>query len=187
MMACTVPLLTESSSPLRICLPSTSTCRFLTSNRCIARLALSVLAVEVIGRRQAAEADIGCGLEVAVLHARGDGDLARIGIVHHVHSAPARNAEIAQILRAGVDQLVRLGGRWSGEDVDAANRQPAFAEAVLAFARYHEEQLVHHVMAVERKRLLAGRHDVDRATEPGQPEQRSHPSPSDRELLAVAA
>src|SRR5262245_3533328 len=35
MRACTLPRPTESSSPLRIFLPSTSTCRFLTSNRCI--------------------------------------------------------------------------------------------------------------------------------------------------------
>src|SRR5262245_20086876 len=152
MMACTVPLLTESSSPLRICLPSTSTCRFLTSNRCISRLALIVLAVEVIGRRQAAEADKGCGLEVGVLHARGDGDFAGIGIVHYVHPAPARNAEIAQILRAGVDELVRLGARRSGDDVAAAHRQRSIAETILASARHHEEQLCHTALAVEGKR-----------------------------------
>jgi hypothetical protein len=45
---------------------------------------LIVLAVVIVGRRDAAQADIGCSLEVGVLHARGDGDLLGIGIIDDV-------------------------------------------------------------------------------------------------------
>src|SRR5262249_10279786 len=87
----------------------------------------------------------------------------------------------------GIDQLVRLGAGRRRDDVPGADRQNLVAVAIFAFAGHDEEQLVQHVMAMERKRLLAGRHDVNRAAEAGQPEQRPDASPFHRELLAVAA
>jgi hypothetical protein len=39
-------------------------------------------------RRKAAQADIGCGLEVGVLYARGDRDLLGIGIIDDVDPSP---------------------------------------------------------------------------------------------------
>ena len=66
-----LPLSTTRSRPLRICLPSTSTCRFLTSSKAIATVSfvLLVFAVVVVGGLNATKADIGCGLEICVLDA----------------------------------------------------------------------------------------------------------------------
>src|SRR5262249_24561649 len=52
---------------------------------------LAVFAIVIVGRRVAAEADIGCGLEVGVLHARGDGDLLGIGIYRLQRPALSRH------------------------------------------------------------------------------------------------
>jgi hypothetical protein len=49
---------------------------------------LIVFAVVIVGRRDAAQADIGCSLEVGVLYARGDSDLLGIGIIDDVDPAP---------------------------------------------------------------------------------------------------
>ena len=48
---------------------------------------LIVFAVVIVGRRDAAQADIGCSLEVGVLYARGDSDLLGIGIIDDVDPA----------------------------------------------------------------------------------------------------
>src|SRR5580704_13651321 len=125
MMACTSPLPIARSTPLRICLPPTSACRFLICKNGIASLLLAsvrsgVLAVPVIGMRQTADAGIGGGLEIGILDAGSDGDLSGIGIVDEVDAAPGRDAEIAQIARAGVDELVRLGSCGRADDVARA-------------------------------------------------------------------
>src|SRR5215470_5083420 len=229
MRACTLPRLTESSSPLRIFLPSTSTCRFFTSSRCIRSyldprpeeppkaasrktrapgvhgrrhpsrrplhgllrmrvcVTSSVFAGVIVGGHQAAEAGIACGLEVGVLHARGDGDLVGVGVVDDIDPAHGRNAEITELLGTGIDELMRLRAGRRGHDVAAANRDGRVAEAVFTLARHDEEQLVRHVMAVEGERLFAGRHDVHRAAQAIEPDQRADAAPFDRELLAVAA
>src|SRR4029450_128273 len=147
----------------------------------------SVFAVVIVGGRHAAEAGIACGLEVGVLHARCDGDLVGIGIVDDIDPAHRRNAEIAQFLGTGIDQLMRLRSGRRGHEVAAANRDGRVAEPVFTLARYDEEQLVRHVMAVEGKRLLAGRHNVHRAAQAIEPDQRAGAAPFDRELLSVAA
>src|SRR5262249_28117800 len=77
--------------------------------------------------------------------------------------------------------------RRSGDDIAGAHGMRLLAEAILAGAGDYEEQLVHHVMAMERKCFLAGRHHMHSAAEPVQPEERTDPPPLDRELLAVAA
>src|SRR6516165_6972507 len=126
---------------------------------------LIVFAVVIVGRRDAAEADIGCSLEVGVLHARGDGDLLGIRILDDVDPAHGRNAEIAQIVNAGIDELVRLRAGRRGNDVAAANRDDLLAKPIFALARHDEEQLVLYVVTVEGKSLLAWRNDVHRATQ----------------------
>src|SRR5262249_44928350 len=148
---------------------------------------LAVFAVVIVGRGQAAEAGIACGLEVGVLHARCDGDLLGIGIVDDIDPAHGRNAEIAQIVGTGIDKLMRLGAGRRGDNVAAANWHGRVAKPVFTLARHDEEQLVRHVMAVEGERLLAGRHDVHGATQAAEPDQRAGAAPFDRELLAVAA
>src|SRR5262249_11956609 len=50
-----------------------------------------------------------------------------------------------------------------------------------------EEHLVGHVMAVEWKRALAGRHHVHGAAEPSRAEQRADAAPLHGELVAVSA
>jgi hypothetical protein len=45
---------------------------------------LAVFAVVIVGRRDAAQADIGCSLEVGVLYSRGDRDLVGIGVIDDV-------------------------------------------------------------------------------------------------------
>ena len=45
---------------------------------------LIVFTVVIVDRREATQADIGCSLEVGVLHARGDRDLLGIGIIDYV-------------------------------------------------------------------------------------------------------
>ena len=114
----------------------------------------------------------GCSLEVGVLHARGDGDLLGIGIVDDVDPAHRRNAEIAEIIGAGIDELVRLRAGWRANDVPAANRHCFLAEPIFTLAGHDEEQLILHVMTVEWKRLLAGRNDVHRATQTVEPDKR---------------
>src|SRR5262249_25215151 len=205
--ACTLPRPTESSSPLRIFLPSTSTCRSFTSNRCIrsyldprpeeppkaasrrmrACANSSVFAVVIVGARHAAEAGIACSLEIGVLHARCDSDLLGIGVVDDIDPAHGRNAEIAQLLGTGIDELMRLRSGRRGHDVAAANRDGRVAEPIFTLAGHDEEQLVRHMMAVERERLLAGRHDVHGATQAIEADQRAGTAPFDRKLLAVAA
>ena len=45
---------------------------------------LVVFAVVIVRWGKAAQADIGCSLEVGVLYARGDGDLVGIGVIDDV-------------------------------------------------------------------------------------------------------
>src|SRR5262245_56726442 len=146
----------------------------------------SVFAVVIAGRRDAAEADIGCGLEVGVLHARGDGDLLGIGIVDDVDPAHGRNAEIAQVVGAGIDELMRLRAGRRGDDVAATNRDGRVAKPIFAFAGHNEEQLVHDVMPMEGERFLARRYDVHRTTQAIETAQRPDAAPFDREQLAIA-
>ena len=68
---------------------------------------LIIFAVVIVRRRKAAKADIGCSLEVGVLYARGDRDLLGIGIIDNIDSSAGRDTEVAQIGRAGIDELVR--------------------------------------------------------------------------------
>jgi hypothetical protein len=73
---------------------------------------LIVFVVVIVGRRKTAQADIGCSLEVRILHARGDRDLLGVGIIDNIDSSAGRDTEVAQIGRAGIDELVRLRTGW---------------------------------------------------------------------------
>src|SRR5262245_7343193 len=81
---------------------------------------------------------------------------------------------------------MRLCARRRGDDIAAANRDGRVAKSIFAFAGHDEEQLVHDVMPMEGERLLAGRHDVHRATQALEPDQRADAAPFDGELLAIA-
>src|SRR5262245_57207615 len=190
MMAATCPFSTTRSRPLRIFLPSTSTCRFLTSRRGILFPLLSgVFAVEIVGGRDAAHGGIGRGLEVGVLDASGYADLLGVGIVDDFDAVArtiARNAEIPQVLGAGVDELVRLGTRRRADKVAGAHRQGLVPVAILAGAGDDVEQLIHHMMTVERKRLLARRHHMHGAAKALQSKLRANAGNLHDELLAVA-
>src|SRR4030095_8586964 len=119
-------------------------------------------------------------------HARGERDLFGSGIVDDVDPANGRNAEIAQVVGAGIDELMRLCAGRRGDDVAAAHRDGRVAKPIFAFAGHDEEQLVHDVMPMEGERLLAGRYDVHRATQAIEPDQWADAAPFDRELLAIA-
>src|SRR5262249_4653604 len=80
-----------------------------------------------------------------------------------------------------------LGAGRRGHQIARTHRQGVVTPPIFALARDDEEQLIRHVMTMERKCLLARRHHVHGATEAAQPEQRPGPSPFHRELLAVAA
>ncbi len=54
---------------------------------------LIVFGVVIVGRRKAAEADIGCSLEVRILHARGDRDLLGVGIIDNINCSAGRHTE----------------------------------------------------------------------------------------------
>src|SRR5262249_61034969 len=81
----------------------------------------------------------------------------------------------------------RLGAGGRGNDVAGVDRKGFFAETVFSSARDDKEELIHHVVAVEWKRFLARRHDVNRTAESVESEQRTSPSPLHRKLLAVAS
>jgi hypothetical protein len=95
---------------------------------------LIVFAVVIVGRRDAAQADIGCSLKVGVLYARGDSDLLGIWIINDVDFAHGRNAEIAQVVGAGIDELVRLRASRRGNDVATANRDNLLSKPILTLA-----------------------------------------------------
>src|SRR5215204_2887704 len=82
---------------------------------------------------------------------------------------------------------MRLGTGGRRDQIACAHRQGLVAPAILSFARDDEEQLVHHVMAMERKCLLPRWHNMHGAAKTAQSERRPDASPFYRELLAVAA
>src|SRR5262252_9508324 len=166
MMAWTLPLLTERSSPLRIFFPSTSTWRFFTSNRCMSRLVmLAALTVPIIGGSDAAHAAIRGGGEIGILDAGSNRHLSRIRIINDVNLAQRRQAEVAQILRTGVDDLVWLRTGRRGNHVARAQRMGLVAEAIFARAGKNKEHLVDDMMAMEREGTLARRHHGEHAAE----------------------
>src|SRR5215510_11405641 len=147
MMAWTSPWFTVRSRPLRICLPSTLTCRFFTSNKAIRFLfaiclfELFVFAVEIVRPLDAPHGDVGCRLEVGFStigsvdvvdypDSGRDAHLAGIRIVDHVDRADGREPEIAQVFRAGVDDLVRVTARRRTDEIADAQRVGLLAVTV---------------------------------------------------------
>src|SRR5215211_5982885 len=187
MMACTSPLFTTRSRPLRIALPSTVTCRFLTSNKAMRLISSLCFAVVVVGRLHAADLGVSGSLEIGILDAGRDRDLAGIRIVHEIDGTDGRERQIAQILRAGIDDLVRLAARRRADEIAAAQRMRLVAHPIFARPGEDEEHLVDDVVAVERERALAGWHHVNGAAEPGQADQRPDATPLDGEFLAMGA
>src|ERR1700746_1602907 len=82
---------------------------------------------------------------------------------------------------------MRLCARRSCDKVAPFDGDPFFAPAIFTLPCQHVKQLVHDVMAVERKRLLARRHDVQRAAERLKTEHRSDAAPLHGKPAAVAA
>src|SRR5262249_38266877 len=125
--------------------------------------------------------------EVAVLDAGGDADLVGIRIIDDIHVGHRRDAEIAQILGPSVDELMRLRASRRSDDITSPHRQRLVPEAVLPLPGDDVEQLIVHMMPMERKALLPRRHDMDGTAKPLQAQQRADAPPLERKLLAVAA
>src|SRR5262249_47902386 len=85
------------------------------------RLPCRLLAVEILGRHYPAERPVGRVGEVAVLDPGRHAHLAGIGIVDDVDRIDVGDREIAQLLRTGIDDLMRLGSRRVGDHVTGAD------------------------------------------------------------------
>src|SRR5476649_1181841 len=106
MIAATSPAFTVRFRPSRIGLPCISTLRSLTSS--IITLSFSLFAVE-IAERIVAAADIGeFGGDQALVgrHHRGDGEFVGIGIFDNFRIETRGKAEIAQLRRTRIDDLM---------------------------------------------------------------------------------
>jgi hypothetical protein len=74
---------------------------------------LIVFPVVIVDRREATQADIGCSLEVGVLHARGDRDLLGIGIIDYVNPSRGCRRSAAKLLTK--DEARRFTGTGRSE------------------------------------------------------------------------
>src|SRR5262245_62897312 len=175
MMAWTSPGFTVRSRPLRICLPSTLTCRFFTSNKAIRFLfaiclfELFVFAVEIVRPLDAPHGDVSCRLEVGVLDAGRHAHLAGIRIVDHVDRADGREPEIAQVFRARVDDLVRVTARRRTDEIAGAQRVGPLAVTGFARPRQAEARLSGDEGAAHRARPPTRPHTREGEADAGGP------------------
>jgi hypothetical protein len=112
-------------------------------------------------------------------------DAAAVDVFHNVCVGVVGEGEISQLVRASIDQLVRLATRRSPKEVARLNRQSLFAEPIGAAARKDEEQLVRGVMAMERCRALARWDGIKSRPEAEEPELHTELAACGGEALTV--
>src|SRR3954464_7785659 len=117
MIACTSPSFTTRSMPFRIFLPPTSTWRFLISS-----IQMSLPVIGGIDPILTAHVFEGRAVKVAARYSRDDAERIGVRIVHHVDLGLGGKGQIAQLFRARIDNLMRLGARGRGNHVAGADR-----------------------------------------------------------------
>ena len=93
---------------------------------------VSRLAVEIVGWLDAAHPSKCRRGKIGILDAGSDTHLPGIGIVDDINAPEGRNAEIAKLSIAGIDDLVRFGAGPSGDNVSGAKREDLVAPAIFA-------------------------------------------------------
>src|SRR6187551_335164 len=91
---------------------------------------------------------------------RQHGELLRVRILHGLGCDHGAHRQVAQLVLAGVDELVRCLGTAgrTGDEIPLPDRVALLAHAQFAAALQDEEHLFIGVMIVERKGALAWRH-----------------------------
>jgi len=80
---------------------------------------LAVFAVVIVGRRYTAQANIGCGLEVGVLYARGDSNLLGVRIVDvDIATLGNRRYEITSLFISWVERRIEICRTYMRERSD---------------------------------------------------------------------
>jgi hypothetical protein len=90
---------------------------------------VSRLAVEIVGWLDAAHPPKCRRGKIGILDAGSDSHLPGIGIVDDINAPEGRNAEIAKLSIAGIDDLVRFGAGRSGDNVSGAKWDDLVAPA----------------------------------------------------------
>src|SRR6187551_1385060 len=107
---------------------------------------------------------------------RRHGELLRVRILHGLRRDHGAHCQIAQLVLAGVDELVRCLGTAgrAGDEISLPDRVALLAHAQFAAALQDEEHLFVGMMIVEREGALAWRHGGDVVAQHPRADARAH-------------